>query len=72
MNLGSLSSFLNLVGTDFVMIPQSLTVFLGALTIFVKFVEKHLVMKVWKHERLVALIETEACVIKHYDFKGSG
>jgi len=47
------------------MILQRLTLLLGGMTISMKFVEKQLVTKAQKHERLISLSGTEACAIKN-------
>jgi len=65
MNIGCLSSFSKLVGKNFGMILQSLTLFFGLLTISVKFVERNVMAKVRKNERLRTLIGSQTNAIKN-------
>jgi len=47
------------------MVLQSLALFFGTLTMSVKFIEKHLMVKVRKHEKLKTLIEAKSNSIKN-------
>jgi len=62
-SVGFLSSVSKMVGTKFGIMCQSIYLFFSTLTISIKFIEKHLIATLQKHEKLKHLIENEVNTI---------